>query len=917
MNSERSSSDNGILTAVEQFLEYYQFRNTLIQFKEESLPFLNEDVTEWRPLGHFMRKNSILNLLKTGQVSAFFDSLLSLLPEDLTSRKDYQRLEFELQLFLATATWEHKNSEERNAALSRFRQYLETKGALLSQTTDLLPYYALPYVPNPSEHPIYQGLFRNPWRASVQLKLTSLLDNVLLEGNISQPRLVRVLTEHTTKRDRTLRQLHSELADAEKRASQAHRRFTRLQVDYQTLISVTADLLDALENSLKGNKLEDGVMQRIYTRLMNNQPVGGKVSQAGTDGESVSFGSAKDFSRFSGRYENFGNSISLDQSQVWNGKNEAPLFELDYMKIKKDIGQLEDRKKCYLLQALRWRLTKSSVPQREFCLTSFVRHDLLDLTTVGPVGDATPDKAPLLCCLSSQHHRVREYMARFVNALSSLCRGRAYLSQNAAVVKVLINEVLKEKDESITRENLVGALQKMSLRRPMQTVMIHSSIIPWVVTLLENTDSLSDYTLEYAVALCMNLCLRTSGKRNCLLISSRILKVLVELLKSDNIDIVPYVNGALYSILQLPEIRRVAVGMDLQRTLEGLIRADQAEMNRQFEFIIRRLRSHETCSTEESDDEIDDDDDEEDATALESDLDRQDMPPPDPTDLKALTGADAVLRDPRVWVGEGLLKYKYAVQPVVRGEANGGVDWCKPMLSRDSEARMSTTSMRSLGVLNRPTTPGQRSFRGSISESRPTSAIKAGRPVERPSPVSEESMHPLYLRDSLASLGQSFTEDTTPRASIQLDSGPHKEVSVVESQQTDSVKPKPEKSSSKTDRRRSAFESRPKIPRTPDTVSPTRDDKFNFEPPHSPDSTVTSSVTKLNPSKDVIRSGDNSTVNSRPQSNTSKRSEDNEVVRCPTSGILQPKPLQQTRCSEVIHHLALGAPIIDTVESTC
>ncbi|KER33911.1 hypothetical protein T265_12521, partial [Opisthorchis viverrini] len=827
---------------IEGFLEYYQFRNTLIQFKEESLPFLNEDVAEWRPLGYFLRK-----------------------------------------LFLLS-------KEERNAALNRFRQYLETKGALLSQTTDLLPYYALPYVPNPSEHPIYQGLFRNPWRASVQLKLTSLLDNVLLEGNISQPRLVRVLTEHTTKRDRTLRQLHVRLVPdstvIDFYTSRAHRRFTRLQVDYQTLISVTADLLDALENSLKGNKLEDGVMQRIYTRLMNNQPAGGKVSQAGTDGASISFGSAKDFSRFSGRYENFGNSISLEQSQIWNGKNEVSLVELDYTKIKKDIGQLEDRKKCYLLQALRWRLTKSSVPQRELCLTSFVRHDLLDLTTIGPVGDVTPDKAPLLCCLSSQHHRVREYMARFVNALSSLCRGRAYLSQNAAVVKALINEVLKEKDESITRENLVGALQKMSLRRPMQTVMINSSIIPWVVTLLENTDSLSDYTLEYAVALCMNLCLRTSGKRNCLLISSRILKVLVELLKSDNIDIVPYVNGALYSILQLPEIRRVAVGMDLQRTLEGLIRADQAEMNRQFEFIIRRLRSHETCSTEESDDEIDDDDDEEDATALESDLDRQDMPPPDPTDLKALTGADAVLRDPRVWVGEGLLKYKYAVQPVVRGEANGGVDWCKPMLSRDSEARMSTTSMRSLGVLNRPTTPGQRSFRGSVSESRPTSAIKAGRPVERPSPVSEESMHPLYLRDSLASLGQSFADessslciprsDTTPRASIQLDSSPLKEASVVESHKADPVKPKPEKPSAKADHRRSAFESRPKIPRTPDAVSPTRDDKFNFEPPHSPDSTVTSSLTKPNPSNEATRNGDHSMVSNRPQSNTSKHSADNE-----------------------------------------
>lgn len=47
----------------------------------------------------------------------------------------------------------------------------------------------------------------------------------------------------------------------------------------------------------------------------------------------------------------------------------------------------------------------------------------------------------------------------------SFClQGRAYLSQNSLVVEILIDEVRKEQDECITRENFVGALQKMSLR---------------------------------------------------------------------------------------------------------------------------------------------------------------------------------------------------------------------------------------------------------------------------------------------------------------------------------------------------------------------------------------------------------------------------------------------------------------------
>lgn len=43
--------------------------------------------------------------------------------------------------------------------------------------------------------------------------------------------------------------------------------------------------------------------------------------------------------------------------------------------------------------------------------------------------------------------------------------------------------------------------------------MIESDLVSWLIDVLEEHDSLSDYTLEYSVALLMNLCLRTSG--NC------------------------------------------------------------------------------------------------------------------------------------------------------------------------------------------------------------------------------------------------------------------------------------------------------------------------------------------------------------------------------------------------------------------
>lgn len=49
--------------------------------------------------------------------------------------------------------------QDRDNSMNEFRSYLESRGAGLSQTTEFLPYYALPFVPNPKAHPSYKELF--------------------------------------------------------------------------------------------------------------------------------------------------------------------------------------------------------------------------------------------------------------------------------------------------------------------------------------------------------------------------------------------------------------------------------------------------------------------------------------------------------------------------------------------------------------------------------------------------------------------------------------------------------------------------------------------------------------------------------------------------------------------------------------
>jgi len=64
--------------------------------------------------------------------------------------------------------------------------------------------------------------------------------------------------------------------------------------------------------------------------------------------------------------------------------------------------------------------------------------------------------------------------------------------------------------------------------------MINDNVIEWLVDLLEQNEDLSDYSLEYAAALFMNLSLRTSGKKKA---NEKTLKVISELLGNSNTEV--------------------------------------------------------------------------------------------------------------------------------------------------------------------------------------------------------------------------------------------------------------------------------------------------------------------------------------------------------------------------------------------
>ena len=98
--------------------------------------------------------------------------------------------------------------------------------------------------------------------------------------------------------------------------------------------------------------------------------------------------------------------------------------------------------------------------------------------------------------------------------------------------------------------------------------MIQLDMIKWIAKVLQNEgQSLSDYSIEYATALLMNLSLRAAGKDKCEDPEIDLLTVLNEFVEHENLQVRTYVNGTLYSIFTRKKLREKAKPLGMVESL--------------------------------------------------------------------------------------------------------------------------------------------------------------------------------------------------------------------------------------------------------------------------------------------------------------------------------------------------------------
>ncbi|PVD35296.1 hypothetical protein C0Q70_02256 [Pomacea canaliculata] len=757
-------------TIVKEYLDFGGFDSTLNAFEKECKEKNKAiDILDKRAHGDeklLAVQNQMMEFFHEGRSDFFFNLWQDHLPQALRDTDSVaQKLEFYLNIYFAAYPIKYNQPQnETEAAMSKFKKFIETRGSNLSQTTEFLPYYALPFVTNPKTHPSYREIFAEGWSKDLAVRVEKFLTLAL--KSTTQPRLFDLYRGTQTDFKGNQQQillLQQQLNDAERKTLTYIRRHNKVQADYHGLIGITADLVDALESTVQGKPITPEYLQQLCTRLFASHiSASVDLTRPGTAGEALRASVAPK------------RSGQLDAEAHIN---------LDYAKIKADLQSADDRRIALILQALRWRLTQSSPERRDRIIREYVQHDILGCSATGPYRER------IMQMLKTSSEAVKQYLARLYNALASLCYGRGYLAMNPDLLPALM-DILRggEHRDLVAQEMVLGALQKLSLRRQLQSAMIERGVVEWLVGVLEDNDALSDYTLEYSVALLMNLCLRTAGKKRCAAHAHQTLQILSDLLGHDNQEIRPYVNGALYSILAIPSIREEAKAMGMEEILRCFIKDDQPDMNRQIEFIIKQLNSNENGEEYESDDEDDDEEDEEDQDALEADLDKEELLRAQAGELGGellLTTHYPLIAPPDSSKGKrkpGDIHQDHPLQrPVTPGQRRGAFDVRSANPSRPSSVTdfraLTPGTARSDGVTKEMVRPPTR------SGSRPTSQDSANRALSGVRPSSQHN-------------------DRAVRPSTRAMEKMGSDVNLNEYKQ--------------------AFGSKPRIPRTPDTNGPSR-----------------------------------------------------------------------------------------------
>ena len=202
-------------------------------------------------------------------------------------------------------------------------------------------------------------------------------------------------------------------------------------------------------------------------------------------------------------------------------------------------------------------------------------------------------------------------LMKLMNKLSCLKKGRNYLlmkSNSLSMIEDLFNNLKSEKQDTELRQNILATLQKFTPRLEPINKLIELGIIKWLIdTFTYEMNTLSDSTIEYGLALLLNLSLNKNGRNKFEEDAERTIQILIHYLNKDNnVQIQTSINGALYSLLRKKGLKEAAKKFGIENIIQNTNITDPVNQ-RQISYILEELKSDNDTSAQDIDENYDED----------------------------------------------------------------------------------------------------------------------------------------------------------------------------------------------------------------------------------------------------------------------------------------------------------------------
>ena len=651
LKKEINKTTDLISSLIHEYLYKKDYTRTLDTFQEELAEKIKTKKFYAIPLTQSFNSTNLISYFKSGDKDNFINHWNRLIPNNLLlTEQALYKLNFNIQIYFAiypilnqkTNLNEEKVQKKLKKNMEEFKLFLEKNKSEKENelSSEFLSYYALPYIPDPRNNINYINLFKPNWSKCLLEQIEKCVEyyspnnvsnlpilydmvrgkKVITINNNINNNMNRNINKNEEKKMKELIRENNELKEKDENNKKifldSQKNWCSLALD---IISCSFDLLELcnkFNNNQKNERIEEinnklikyqnflinnlndldkkklsTIIQLNSINIKKDSNVKSKPSNSNNN-ISISINSANNANN---TFSSLSNTIKKKSNNILNSSKEIKKEKINKGEIKQSLINMKklslilnskhpvyNEKIAHLFKEIREKIYSKDNTIRLTTLYQIFYYDILKTLS---------NNSNFKQLLSNKN--VNLEVIKLVNSLANYNIGKNYLLSKSNIIDDIFKCMISENIDTPLRQNCLGALQKFSLRNEAQNKLIELNVIHYLIDIfMFQANNLSDYTIEYGLALLMNLSLRKEGKEKFEALGEKIINILIKFLKYENIQILTCINGMLYSLIKKEKIKKLAIEFGIGAVLEELKKLKNEKINKQVDYILEELKKN-------------------------------------------------------------------------------------------------------------------------------------------------------------------------------------------------------------------------------------------------------------------------------------------------------------------------------------